>query len=70
MPATLAHAFANRAVRHGNYPMMGTMRVYVFRKLALVLYRRYDTLIHPPLSRTEGYVESEGKVAYRETLYG
>ena len=66
--ATLAYAFADRAVWHGNHPMVGTMRVYVLRKLALVLCRRYDALIHPALSRAEGYVQVEGKVAYRAAL--
>ena len=35
--AQLTHAFANRAVWHGNYPIMGTMSVYVVGELGLVV---------------------------------
>ena len=41
MSAQLTHAFANRAVWHGNYPIMGTMSVYVVGELGLVV-RRWD----------------------------
>ena len=54
--ATLAYAFANRSVWHGNYPIVGTMRVYVLRKLGMILWRWDDAPIHPVLGRLEGYV--------------
>ncbi len=69
MPATLAYAFAERTVWHGNYPIVGTMRANVLRKLALVLCRRYDAAIYPILGRLEGDVQAEGEVAYGESLY-
>ena len=70
MPATLAHAFAYRAVWHRNYPMVGTMRVDVLRELALVLGRWDDASVYPVLGRLEGYVQADGEVSYGEALYG
>ena len=64
----MAHAFAYRAVRHGNYPMVGTMRVHVLRELALVLGRWDDASIHPVLGRLERDIYADGKVAYGEAL--
>jgi len=70
MPATLAHAFANRAIRYGNYPIVGTMVVDVLRELALVLWRRYDALVHPALGRLKRYAEFDGEVSYGEPVHG
>lgn len=56
MSAPLADAFAERTVGDGNYPMMGTMGVYVLRELDLVFRRRYDAPIHPFLGGLERYV--------------
>ena len=69
MPATLTLAFANRAVWHGNYPIVGTMRVYVLCELVLVSSRWDDATVYPVLGGFEGYVEFEGKVSYGESLY-
>ncbi len=68
--APLANAIANRAIRYGNYPIMGTMRMYVLSKLALVFRRRYDATVYPVLGGFEGYVEFEGKMAYCEPVHG
>ena len=70
VPATLAHAFANRAIRYGNYPIVGTMVVDVLRELALVLWRRYDASIDPVLGRLQGYVQVTGEVSYGEFVHG
>ena len=55
--ATLTHAFANRALWHGNYPMVGTMRVDVLGELVLISSRWDDATVYPVLGRLEGYVE-------------
>ena len=70
MPATLTRAFAYGAVRDRNYPMVGTMLVYVLGELVLVLRRRHDTPIHPVLGRLKRHVEAEGKVAYCKPVRG
>ncbi len=62
MPTSLAHAFTYRAIRHGYYPIVGTMRVYVLSKVVLVLSRWDYPSIHPVLGRFERYVQVEGKV--------
>ena len=55
--ATLTHAFANRAVRDCDYPIVGTMGVYVLRNLVLVVGRWDDASIYPVLRGLEGYVD-------------
>ena len=70
MPAPLTHAFANRAVRHGNHPMVGAMRAYILGYLALVPHRRDYAPIHPVLCSLKRHVDAEGKVAYGEFVRG
>jgi len=70
MPATLTLAFANRAVRNGDYPMVGTMRVYVLGELVLVSSRWDDATVYPVLGGSERDVKFEGKVAYCEPVHG
>ena len=52
----LAHAFANRAIWDGNYPIVGTMRAYELGYLALVIRRWDDASIHPVLGSLEWYI--------------
>ena len=69
MSALLTHAFANRAVWHGNYPIVGAMSVYVVGELGLVVRGRYYASIYPVFRRLERYVYAEGKVSYSKALY-
>ena len=66
----MAHPHANRPVWNGNYPIVGTMRLYVLGKLVSVLGRWDATAVHPVLDRLKGYVQVEGKVAYCEPVQG
>tara|TARA_B100000809_G_C15031454_1_gene492125 strand:+ start:496 stop:888 length:393 start_codon:yes stop_codon:yes gene_type:complete len=68
--ATLAYAFAGRTIGHGNYPIVGTMRVYVLGELVLVNRGWNDTTRHPTFGSSERYVYSEGKVAYCKPVHG
>ena len=52
----LAHAFANRAIWDGNYPIVSTMRAYELGYLALVIRRWDDASIHPVLGSLEWYI--------------
>jgi len=70
MPATLAYAFAERTVWHGNHPIVGTVPVYVLGELVLDSSRWDDATVYPVLGGFEGYVEFEGKVAYCEPVHG
>ena len=70
MPAPLAFAFANRAVWHGNYPIMNTMRVYILAELVLVSSRWDDATVYPVLGGLERHVEFEGKMEYCEPVHG
>ena len=54
--APLTHAFANRAVWHGNYPIVRTMSVYVVGELGLVVRRWDDASIYPVFRRLERYL--------------
>ena len=54
--APLTHTFANRAIWHGNYPIVRTMSVYVVGELGLVVRRWDDASIYPIFRRFERYV--------------
>jgi hypothetical protein len=63
LAAMLTHACAYGAIWHGDYPIMGTMRVYEHRKLGLILGRRNGASVHPVLGSLKGYVKAEGEFA-------
>ena len=69
MSAKLTYAFTDWAIWDGNYPIVGTMSVYVVGELGLVVRGRYYASIYPVFRRLERYVYAEGKVSYSKALY-
>jgi hypothetical protein len=56
MSAKLTYTFTDWAIWDGNYPIVGTMSVYVVGELGLVVPRRYYASIYPVFRRLERYV--------------